>query len=593
MNKRFEELNLSKEIQKAITDLGYEEATPIQSEAIPVLLAGHDIIGQAQTGTGKTAAFGIPALEMLDPHNRNVQALILCPTRELALQVSEEISKIAKYKKGFSLLPVYGGQSIERQLSVLSRGVQIVIGTPGRVMDHMERGSLRLNDIKMVVLDEADEMLDMGFRDDIEMILKHTPAERQTVLVSATMPKPIKDLAKRYQKDPVNIKVVHEVLTVPSIEQIYFEVREKNKLEALTRAIDLYNIKLGLVFCNTKRGVDELTEHLQARGYASDALHGDMKQATREKVMAKFRKGIIEILIATDVAARGLDVENVEAVFNYDMPQDEEYYVHRIGRTGRAGKSGRAFTFVTGRDLYRLRDIQKYTKTKMKLMEVPTFDDVREVKAGIFLDEIRKAIKEGGLKKYVRFVETLIDEENSSLDIAAAMMKMNFQKETATPDFVPEVRESFSWESAGREGRQRDGRRKEGRREESGRKDSRREDGRRDDKRRKDDFRKDDFRDEGGRKDRSKKGNLDKSDGAVARLFLNVGKKDKVKPGDIVGAIAGETGLPGKIIGEISMFDKFTFVNVPEKYVSDIVEVMQDNQIRGKKINIEVAKDRI
>ncbi|MCU7511639.1 MAG: DEAD/DEAH box helicase [Ignavibacteria bacterium] len=583
MNKRFEELNLSKEIQKAITDLGYEEATPIQSEAIPALLEGHDIIGQAQTGTGKTAAFGIPALEMLDPHDRNIQALILCPTRELALQVSEEISKIAKYKKGFSLLPVYGGQSIERQLNILSRGVQIVIGTPGRVMDHMERGSIRLDNVKMVVLDEADEMLDMGFRDDIELILKHTPEDRQTVMVSATMPKPIKDLAKKYQKDPVNIKVVHEVLTVPSIEQIYFEVREKNKLEVLTRVIDLYNVKLGLVFCNTKRGVDELTEHLQARGYAADALHGDMKQATREKVMGKFRKGIIEILIATDVAARGLDVENVEAVFNYDMPQDEEYYVHRIGRTGRAGKSGRAFTFVTGRDLYRLKDIQKYTKTKMKLMDVPTFDDVREVKAGIFLDEIRKTIKEGGLKKYIRFVEKLIDEENSSLDVAAAMMKMNFQSEMETPEFVPEARESFSWEDTGRGDRRKDGRRKEGRKE----------DRKRPEDRKKENRRLDDFWGETGKKDRSKKGNLSKGDGPVARLFLNVGKKDKVKPGDIVGAIAGETGLPGKIIGEIDMFDKFTFVNVPEKFAGEIIEVMQDNQIRGKKISIEVAKDRL
>ncbi|MCU7493864.1 MAG: DEAD/DEAH box helicase [Ignavibacteria bacterium] len=583
MNKRFEELNLSKEIQKAIADLGYEEATPIQSEAIPALLEGHDIIGQAQTGTGKTAAFGIPALEMLDIHNKNIQALILCPTRELALQVSEEISKIAKYKKGFSFLPVYGGQSIERQLNALSRGVHIVIGTPGRVMDHMERGSIRFDNVKMVVLDEADEMLDMGFRDDIELILKHVPTERQTVMVSATMPKPIKDLAKRYQKDPVNIKVVHEVLTVPGIEQIYFEVREKNKLEALTRAVDLYNIKLGLVFCNTKRGVDELTDHLQARGYAADALHGDMKQATREKVMSKFRKGIIEILVATDVAARGLDVENVEAVFNYDMPQDEEYYVHRIGRTGRAGKSGRAFTFVTGRDLYRLKDIQKYTKTKMKLMDVPTFDDVREVKAGIFLDAIRETIKKGGLKKYTRFVEKLIDEETSSLDIASAMMKMSFQSELETQDFVPEERESFSRDEAPREGRSREGRRKEGRKEDKKKKDGRKKENRK----------LDEFWDESPRREKSKGGNLGKINGPVARLFLNVGKKDKVQPGDIVGAIAGETGLPGKIIGEIDMFDKFSFVNVPEKYVDEIMEVMQDNQIRGKRLSIEVAKDRL
>ncbi|MGE5682383.1 MAG: DEAD/DEAH box helicase, partial [Bacillota bacterium] len=477
---KFEELMLSKEMQKAISDLGFEEATPIQSEAIPILLEGKDAIGQAQTGTGKTAAFGIPAIEMLDKSVKSLQVVILCPTRELAIQVAEEMSKLAKYKKEVSFLPVYGGQPIDRQLKALKKGVQVVIGTPGRVMDHMERGTIDLSEVKMVVLDEADEMLDMGFRDDIEFILKTTPKTRQTVMFSATMPKPILELTKKYLKSPKNIKVVHEVLTVPNTEQVYYEIKEKNKLETLCRVIDLYNLKLVLVFSNTKKGVDDLVEHLQARGYSADGLHGDMKQSTREKVMGKFRKGITEILIATDVAARGLDVENVEAVFNYDMPQDEEYYVHRIGRTGRAGKPGKAFTFVTGRELFKLRDIQKYTKTKIKLNPIPSFDDVEQVRINIFFDTVKKTIDDGNLKKYVRYIENLIDEEYTSLDIAAALVKLNLPAERSTPSFTSD----------------------------------------------------------------------DSRDGSLkpVRLFLNVGKKDKIRPGDILGAIAGETGIPGKVI---------------------------------------------
>ncbi|MDP4173752.1 MAG: DEAD/DEAH box helicase [Bacteroidota bacterium] len=526
---KFEELMLSREMQKAISDLGFEEATPIQSEAIPVLLERHDAIGQAQTGTGKTAAFGIPAIEMLNKSDKNLQAVVLCPTRELAIQVAEEMSKLAKYKKDVCFLPVYGGQPIERQLKALKKGVQVVIGTPGRVMDHMERGTIDLSQVKLIVLDEADEMLDMGFRDDIEFILKNTPKSRQTVMFSATMPKPILELTKKYLKSPKNIKVVHEVLTVPNTEQIYYEIKEKNKLEALCRVIDLYNLKLALVFSNTKRGVDELVEHLQARGYSADGLHGDMKQSTREKVMGRFRKGSTEILVATDVAARGLDVDNVEAVFNYDMPQDEEYYVHRIGRTGRAGKSGKAFTFVTGRELYKLKDIQKYTKTKLKLNPIPSFDDVEEVRVNLFFDTVKKTIDEGSLKKYANYVKNLLDEEYNSLDIAAALVKMNLFQERSTSDSNNGEIEN----------------------------------------------------------DKVKGGSL-----RPVRLFLNVGKKDKIRPGDILGAIAGETGIPGKVIGEIDMYDKFSFVNVPEKYVDEILDIMQDNQIRGKRINIEVANKK-
>jgi ATP-dependent RNA helicase DeaD len=435
------------------------------------------------------------------------------------------MSKLSKYKKNVHCLPVYGGQSYDRQFKALEKGVQIVIGTPGRIIDHIDRGTLVLENIKLVVLDEADEMLDMGFRDDIELILKHTPKQRQTVMFSATMPKAIIELTKRYLKNPVTIKVVHEVLTVAGTEQIYYEVKPKNKLDVLCRVIDIYNLKLTLVFSNTKRGVDELVEHLQARGYSAEGLHGDMKQQSRERVIDRFKKGTFEILVATDVAARGLDIENVEAVFNYDIPQDEEYYVHRIGRTGRAGKSGMAFTFVTGREMLKLRDIQKYIKTKIKLNQVPSFDDVEEVKVNLFTEDIKRTINDGNLKKYIRYIENLIDEEYTSLDIAAALFKMNYN---------PKKKDADSYHA-----------------------------------------------------DENEPGS-----GKQVRLFLNVGKKDKVRPGDILGAIAGETGLPGKIIGEIDMYDKFSFVNVPENSADKIIKIMQNNQIRGKKINIEIAKNK-
>ncbi|NLC04747.1 MAG: DEAD/DEAH box helicase, partial [Tissierellia bacterium] len=340
---RFEEINVSDDIRKGISDIGFEEMSPIQAQAIPVILAGKDIIGQAQTGTGKTAAFGIPILEMIDIKDKSIQALILCPTRELSIQVAEEIGRLGKFKKGLSVLPVYGGQPIDRQLRVLRKGVHIVVGTPGRVIDHIKRKTLKTDKVKMMVLDEADEMFDMGFRDDIALVMNGLHEDRQTIFFSATMAKEIVRFASRYQKDPVMVKVVHKELTVPKVEQGYFELREQMKTEVLSRLIDMYNPQLSLVFCNTKRKVDELVVSLQSRGYTADALHGDLKQSQRDTVMGKFRRGVIDILVATDVAARGLDVDEIDLVFNYDMPQDEEYYVHRIGRTARAGRDGRAF----------------------------------------------------------------------------------------------------------------------------------------------------------------------------------------------------------------------------------------------------------
>lgn len=522
--KKFEELNLSKELLKAIDNMGFEEATPIQSQTIPHILAGKDVIGQAQTGTGKTAAFGLPILDTVNPKDKSQQAIILCPTRELAIQVAEELKALSKFKEGIRILPVYGGQPIERQIHALKKGVQIIIGTPGRVMDHMRRHTLKLHNTKMVVLDEADEMLDMGFREDIEKILQDVPKKRQTLLFSATIPKPILELGERYLKNPQFVKVVYKELTVPNIEQYYFEVKRKNKVEALSRLIDFYNPNLALVFCNTKRRVDELTEQLQARGYSADGLHGDMSQPQRDRVMGKFKTGAIDILVATDVAARGLDVDDVDVVVNFDVPQNDEYYVHRIGRTGRAGRAGKAFTFVVGRDIYKLKDIQRYANTKIIRQGIPTLLDVEETRINLLLEKVKQVIEDGGLSKYTQMIERLTDEDYTSLDLAAALLKM----------------------SLGNDGEQEQY---------------------------------DDFESTGGAP-------------GMARLFINVGKKQKVRARDIVGAIAGETGIPGKLIGTIDIYDRFTFVEVPIEYAPDVLSIMKNNQIKGKKINIEPANEK-
>ena len=420
---RFEDMNISNEICRAVLDMGFEEATPIQSQAIPVILEGKDIIGQSQTGTGKTAAFGIPLLERINPDDRRLQALILCPTRELAIQVSEEFRKLLKYKDNIRVLPIYGGQPIDRQIAALRKGTQVVIGTPGRVMDHMRRRTIKAETVQMMVLDEADEMLDMGFREDIETILVKIPEEHQTLLFSATLSPEILDITKRFQKNPEFIKIVRKELTVPNIEQYYFDVKEKTKLDALCRIIDVYDPKLAMVFCNTKKRVDDLVEMLQGRGYFAEGLHGDLKQAQRDKVMQKFRNGTIEILVATDVAARGIDVDDIDVVFNYDVPQDEEYYVHRIGRTGRAGKAGKAFTFCVGKEIYKLRDIMRYTKTKIQQQKLPTLSDVEEMKTNIYLEKIKGIIEEGHLTKYIHLVDRLMEEDYTSIDIAAALLK--------------------------------------------------------------------------------------------------------------------------------------------------------------------------
>src|SRR5688572_6961780 len=420
--KLFSELGLSPELLKAIDKLGFEQAAPIQAESIPILMQGRDVVGQSQTGSGKTAAFSVPAIEKVDPANRATQVLILCPTRELAVQVSEEVHKLALFKRGVHALPIYGGQSYERQLFGLKQGAHIVIGTPGRVMDHMRRATLRLDALKMVILDEVDVMLNMGFRDDIELILQSTPKERQTVVFSATIPRPIQDLIAKYTRNPQSVRIEQKALTVPTVEQVYYEVDRRYKIELLTRLIDIHDLKLGIIFCNTKRMVDDLVDHLNAQGYSADRLHGDMSQGMRDRVMNKFRKSGLEFLVATDVAARGIDVDDVQVVFNYDLPYDAEDYVHRIGRTCRAGRSGRAISFVAGREVFQIRNIERFTNTRIHRAKVPTPGEVEEARASAFLDKLRATLQSGEFKRQDHLVEVLLEEGFSSTDIASALM---------------------------------------------------------------------------------------------------------------------------------------------------------------------------
>ena len=427
---KYEDAKIDERILRAVKEMGFDRMTPIQEQAIPLFMTGQDIIGQAQTGTGKTAAFGIPILQKIDPDNRNLQAVILYPTRELAMQAADELRKFAKYMQGIKVLPIYGGQDIVKQIKNLKGGIQIIVGTPGRVMDHMRRHTLKMGNVHTVVLDEADEMLNMGFREDIETILKEMPEERQTGLFSATMPKPILELTKTYQKDAAYIRMTPKEVTIPLIKQAYYQVRRQDKEEVLCRLIDYYDPKRALIFCNTKRMVDELTEHLKSRGYEAEGLHGDLSQHQRDTVMNLFRSGRANILIATDVAARGIDVSDVEAVYNYDVPEDIEYYVHRIGRTGRAGKTGRSFTLVVGREAYKIRDIERVCHTKIKERKIPSAADITQRKAAKILKEAVKVIEQQDVS---RAMEYILDEialgQYSATQIAAAFMQMKLGDE--------------------------------------------------------------------------------------------------------------------------------------------------------------------
>lgn len=427
----FKEFGLSPELMKAVSKMGFEEATPIQAATIPLSLQNRDVIGQAQTGTGKTAAFGIPLIEKIDMNNDAVQAIVVAPTRELAIQVSEELYKIGSTKR-VRVLPIYGGQDIERQIRALKKHPHIIVGTPGRVLDHIQRRTLRLQNVHTVVLDEADEMLNMGFVEDIEAILSHVPTERQTLLFSATMPEPIRRIAERFMQNPELVRVKAKEMTVPNIEQYYIEIQEKKKFDTLTRLLDIQSPELAIVFGRTKRRVDELAEALNLRGYTAEGIHGDLSQAKRLSVLRKFKEGSIDILVATDVAARGLDISGVTHVYNFDIPQDPESYVHRIGRTGRAGKTGMAITFVTPREIGQLHHIEKTTKRKMERMKPPTLDEALEGQQRAAIEKLLTTIEHNNLSFYKRAAEELL-EEHDSVSLVAACIKML----TKEPDMTP------------------------------------------------------------------------------------------------------------------------------------------------------------
>lgn len=585
---KFSDLGISDEILKSVEEMGYTQPSQIQSQAIPFLLQGRDVIGQAQTGTGKTAAFAIPIIDLVDSELNHPQAIILCPTRELAVQVEGEIQKLAKFHRRINSVAIYGGESIDRQIRVLRKGVQIVVGTPGRVQDHINRGTLKLENAGIIVLDEADEMLDMGFRDDIEAILTEMPEVRQTVFFSATMAKPILDLTRKYQNNPEIIKVAKKELTVDLIEQVYYEVKNSMKMDLMARLMTVNNYALSVVFCNTKRMTDEVTETLGSKGILAEALHGDLSQAQRDKVMGKFRKGLCTVLVATDVAARGIDVDNVEAVFNYDLPLDEEYYVHRIGRTGRAGKSGTAINFVSGRrDAMKVRDLERFTKASINKMSPPSVADLIELKKAQFVKDVHRVIsKEEDNQIFEATIGQLLTEGLSIEQIALGLMKLQMG------DTVKEMRDQdFSLDSFGdrrREGGREGGRdrfsrgerggsdrfargerserspRREGSRDAGGREAGRERDG-------------------GRRPERVREANM-------ARLFINLGKRDRIRPNDIVGAIAGEAGVPGRSIGGIDIYDNFSFVDVPQKDADHVIKVMKHNTIKGKTVNMEISK---
>lgn len=566
--KLFAELGLAPEILKAIERMGFEEASPIQSAAIPVLLEGADVVGQSQTGSGKTAAFGIPAIQLVDASVRAPQVLILCPTRELAVQVAEEIARLAFFKRGVRELPIYGGQSYERQFRGLSAGAQIIIGTPGRVMDHLERKSLRLDQIKMMILDEADRMLDMGFVDDIKTILREVPAERQTVFFSATIPRPIQELIKTFTRNPVNVRVEAEAMTVPAIEQIYYEVDRRSKLEVLCRLLDLEDVKLAIVFCATKMMVDELTEHLVARGYGADKLHGDMTQAMRERVMGRFRKRAVEILVATDVAARGLDVDDIEVVFNYDLPHDGEDYVHRIGRTGRAGKGGKAVTFVAGREIYRLENIQRFTKSRMRRAKIPSAEEVEGKRATAFAEALRETLEKGEYKRHDELLDSLLEQNYSPTDIASALIHLlgDDKPRAGQPIFEDRRASSGLPDPGARE---------------------RRERGRDDDEQRP------------SRAPRERKEKISRREDpdmishepGMVRLAFNVGRTHGVQPGDFVGVIAGVTAIPKGEIGAIHLQPTKSLVDVAEARVPLLLKKLNGIQFKDRKLAVRLATE--
>lgn len=515
---KFSELNLSSNILRALEDIGYTDTTEIQQKAIPQIQNGYDIIGLSQTGTGKTAAFGLPAIEGVNQNSKKTQVLILAPTRELATQITDEFRKFTKYTEKIKILSVYGGQSIEKQIIPLRKGVQIVVGTPGRIMDHMRKKTLKLNNVNMVILDEADEMLNMGFREDIETILESVPNDRQTLLFSATMNEKIMAITKKFLKDPVKIKIKAKQLTVENIEQIAYQTKNNMKDEITTRIIDLYNPEKAIVFCNTKKKVDQLYDYLKQRKYNVDVIHGDINQDQRDRTIKKFKNGNIKMLLATDVAARGIDVANLDLVINYDIPQENEYYVHRIGRTGRNNNVGKAITYVVGKEKVKLNEIEEFARTKIKFENIPTVTEINKIKDKELINRIEELIKQKNYTKSEVFENYIKSSVQSKDDIARALFSIICNRETI---------EGVDNDQNGDE---------------------------------------------------------------LVSLFLSVGKKDKIMAKDIIGSLSANTAINKQEIGKINILENYSFIEIPSKYLDEIFSRMNGNTIKGKRVNIEIAK---
>jgi ATP-dependent RNA helicase DeaD len=527
---KIENVVLNDNIQRALDDMGFEESTQIQQEAIPLIMEGKDVVGQSNTGTGKTAAYAIPILEKIDKELKMPQALILLPTRELAVQVANEVRKIGKYMEGIRAVTVYGGADIREQINKLKGGAQIIVGTPGRIIDLIGRHVIKLSELRIAVLDEADEMLKMGFREDIELILSKIDHPVQSLLFSATIPDDIKKIIKKYLNSPVYVKVLREGITAKEVKQSYFLVKHSDKVEALSRLIDTYTPKLTLVFCNTKKAVDELYNKLIDRGYNCDKIHGDIKQSQRLDTLNKFNNGLIDILIATDVAARGLDIKEVDLVINYEVPSKEDYYVHRIGRTGRAGREGASFTLVSAKELRKIEDIEKYTKKSIRKRTIPTVDRVNEVKQDKFIRDIVNVIESGDLGENRELAGRLMDKGYDAETVIAAMIKklvkFDLSEERDLNEVIPE------------------------------------------------------------RKKRGSK--LENTE----RFHINLGKKQGIRPGDILGAVAGECDIPGYDIGDIDILDNFSFFTASREHKKRILDRMNRSQIKGMDVVVELSKEK-
>ena len=554
MTTDFTSLNLREEVTQAITELGYSEPTPIQSAMIPIMLSGKDVIGQAQTGTGKTAAFALPILQNFTPQ-RYVQALILAPTRELALQVADSMIQYGKHMD-VRVLAVYGGQPYGPQISRLNRGVDVVVGTPGRLIDLIERNALNIKHVRTVVLDEADEMLNMGFIEDVEKILAETPAERQTALFSATLPPRIRTLANRFMRDPQSVNIKRETLTLASTEQRYYLVHEADKTNALTRLFEIEPIKSALIFARTRAETATLANELVVRGIPAEAIHGDLDQNARERVLGRFRANQLKVLVATDVAARGLDIEDISHVFNYHLPDDAEVYIHRIGRTGRAGKTGIAITLLSPREKRRLREVEALTKQPIKKMELPTVAEIHRHRETQVVETVKIWLGRGRFKRELEMVQELIEAGHDPLNIAAAAIKIARADEKQRPIAeIAEVKTERRDKEVGRDGKRVTTRR--------------------------------------GERPAKGAGSRPRGDGSheegMVRMKLNKGKMHGVRPSDIVGTIAYNANIPGYVIGKIRIEDKFTFVDIPEDVVEQVLKQNGNYRLGKEKFSLTKA----